>query len=89
MERTARVHDKKKIIDAFDTVIISAEVGVVKPKTKIYEIALQRANVSAEDSVFLDDVYENIQSCEKVGMKGILFKEPEKSMRDLKRWVGR
>ena len=32
--------NKEKIIDIFDTVIISAEVGVVKPDEKIFNIAL-------------------------------------------------
>ncbi len=77
--------EKEKITDAFDSITISSEVGVVKPKAKIYEIALQKANVSAPEAVFVDDFYENIEACEKLGMKGVLFKDPKKALRDVKR----
>ena len=76
---------KEKIIDIFDTVIISAEVGVVKPEAKIYNIALEQAKVQAKDAVFVDDVRVNIEACEKVGMKGILFKDPQDCLGQLNR----
>jgi HAD superfamily hydrolase (TIGR01509 family) len=71
---------KEKLIDLFDTITISAEVGAVKPSAKIYEVALDQAKVGASEAVFVDDVQVNIEACEKVGMKGILFNDPEKSL---------
>jgi epoxide hydrolase-like predicted phosphatase len=79
--------EKEKIIDIFDSITISSEVGAVKPKPKIYESALQKANVRAEEAIFVDDFYENIEGCEKLGIKGVFFKDPEKAMRDLKRMI--
>ena len=76
---------REKIIDIFDTVVISAEVGVVKPEAKIYDIALEQAKVSAKEAVFVDDMKVNIEACEKVGMKGILFKDPKETMGQLNR----
>ena len=76
---------KEKVIDIFDSVTISSEVGAVKPQSKIYKHALQQANVNAEEAVFVDDFAVNVEACEKLGMKGIIFKDPEKSIRDLKR----
>ena len=74
---------KEKIIDVFDTVIISAEVGVVKPSAKIYELALEQAKVKAKEAVFVDDVAVNIEACEKVGMKGILFKDASETVNQI------
>jgi len=71
---------KEKLLDLFDTVIISAEIGMVKPSAKIYEVALNQAKVSADEAVFVDDVQVNVEACEKIGMKGVLFNEPEKSL---------
>jgi epoxide hydrolase-like predicted phosphatase len=71
---------KEKLIDLFDTVIISAEIGVTKPSAKIYEVALDQAKVRAGDAVFVDDMPINIEACEKIGMKGVLFNHPEKSL---------
>jgi epoxide hydrolase-like predicted phosphatase len=76
---------KEKLLDLFDTVVISAEVRTVKPSAKIYEVALEQSQVDASEAVFVDDVPENIAACQKVGMTGILFNDPEKSLDRLHR----
>lgn len=75
---------REKIIDAFDHIIISAEVGVAKPEPAIFRIALQQAGVKPEEAVFVDDFYANIEGCEKVGMMGIHFKDAQSAMQQLK-----
>ncbi len=74
---------KENVIDVFETVVISAEVGVVKPSAGIYELALKQANVKADEAVFVDDMPVNIEACEKVGMKGIMFNDPQESLKRL------
>jgi epoxide hydrolase-like predicted phosphatase len=74
---------KEKIIDIFDSLTISAEVGVVKPEAQIYNIALEQARVSAKEAVFVDDMKVNIDACEEIGMKGIWFKDPQETMDQL------
>ena len=76
---------RKKIDDAFEHLTISAEVGMAKPETKIYHLALEQAQVKAGEAVFVDDVLANIEACEAVGMKGIHFKDPHASMEQLKK----
>lgn len=76
---------RAKVSDAFDHLTISAEVGVAKPDAKIYQLALEQAQVEAGEAVFVDDVFTNIKACEQVGMKGILFKDPHQSMEQLKK----
>jgi epoxide hydrolase-like predicted phosphatase len=70
--------------DAFDHMVISGEVGVMKPEARIYQIALEQAGVRPDEAVFIDDFYENIEGCEKVGMQGIHFKDPESALKQLK-----
>ncbi len=74
---------REKVIDVFETVIISAEVKVAKPEARIYSIALEQAQVQAEEAVFVDDVLENIEACEKIGMQGVLFKDPQAALEQL------
>lgn len=76
---------REKFEDAFDHMIISAEVGAAKPSAKIYQIALDQLEVSANEAVFVDDFYENIEGCEKVGIKGIYFKNPEFTLEQLQK----
>jgi len=75
---------RKKFDDAFDHMVISGEVGVMKPEARIYQIALEQAGVRPDEAVFIDDFYENIEGCEKVGMQGIHFKDPESALKQLK-----
>jgi putative hydrolase of the HAD superfamily len=75
---------EQKFDDAFDHMTISAEVGVMKPEAKIYEIALKQAGVSPNEAVFVDDFIENIDGCEELGMRGIHFRDPKDAMTTLK-----
>jgi epoxide hydrolase-like predicted phosphatase len=75
---------REKFDDAFDDMIISSEVGTAKPSEEIFHIALKQLGVSPNEAVFVDDFIENIQACEKAGMKGIYFKDAESAMKQLK-----
>ena len=75
---------KQKFDDAFDRMVISAEVGAAKPDARIYQIALEQLEVSPNEAVFVDDFHENIAACEQVGMMGIHFRESEAVIKQLK-----
>ncbi|MFZ5902820.1 MAG: HAD family hydrolase [Chloroflexota bacterium] len=66
--------------DAFDHMVISAEVGVMKPEARIYRIALEALNVKPEESMFVDDFAENVEAARALGMCGIQFKETGKAL---------
>ena len=76
---------REKFDDAFDKMIISAEVGAMKPEPKIFQIALEEFGVKPKEAVFVDDVEENIEGCEKIGMKGIHFQDVESTLKQLKK----
>jgi epoxide hydrolase-like predicted phosphatase len=76
---------REKFDDAFDKMIISAEVGAMKPEPKIFQIALEQFGVKPKEAVFVDDFYVNIEGCEKVGIKGIHFKDAELTLQQLKK----
>jgi epoxide hydrolase-like predicted phosphatase len=75
---------REKFDDAFDKLIISAEVGAAKPEPRIFQIALEQFGVSPNEAVFMDDFYPNIEGCEKAGIRGIHFKDPETALQQLK-----
>jgi epoxide hydrolase-like predicted phosphatase len=76
---------KHKFEDAFDHLVISAEVGVAKPKAEIYLLALEQLKVSPGEAVFVDDFIENVEGARAVGMSAIHFKEPETAIAQLKK----
>lgn len=76
---------KQKLDDAFDSLTISAEIKIAKPDARIYQIALDSLQVTAQESIFVDDVPANIEACEKLGMKGILFRDVNEVMNEIKK----
>jgi len=70
--------------DVFDEMIISAEVGLIKPDPRIYRLALDKLGSRAEESVFLDDVLINIDGARTIGMQGIHFTKPNIALEELK-----
>ena len=83
LDLRAVITGRWKIVDAFDSLTISAEEGVVKPDAQIYQIALARAGVLPPESVFIDDFPHNIAGAQKAGMHGILFKNPQQTLKEL------
>jgi epoxide hydrolase-like predicted phosphatase len=78
---------KSKFDDAFDTLVISAEVGVMKPEAKIYRIALEQVKVAADEAVFVDDVPANIEAARAIGMQGIVFRDPDQARAELRQML--
>lgn len=72
-----------EIGDAFDHLIISAEVGCKKPGPEIYQIALETLGCQPGEAVFIDDFIENIQAARQLGIHGILFQTPEQTLAEL------
>ena len=59
--------------ELFDDVIDSSEVGIRKPDRRIYELALERLGVTAQEAVFVDDAPGNIAGAEVVGITSVLI----------------
>lgn len=53
--------------------IVSADVHYRKPTHRIFEIALERLSVSAEDCIFIDNSVANLRTAHEIGMNTILF----------------
>jgi len=71
------------IAHLFDDMVISSEVKLLKPDEKIYQTALSRLDVEAEETIFVDDRLENIEGAQKVGMHGVLFTETEQVINEI------
>lgn len=72
-----------KIADAFDDLLISAEVGLVKPDPAIYQLALQRLGTQPHEAVFIDDMPANVEGARRVGMHAIRFINPGQTRAEL------
>ena len=60
--------------DAFDDMVISAEVHLMKPDPRIYQYALQRLGAAPQEAVFIDDIRQNVEGARSQGMQAIHFR---------------
>lgn len=57
----------------FDGIVISGEVGLVKPDTAIFNFIKEHYNLNFADTIFIDDQCENIEAAEKLGIYSIRY----------------
>ena len=74
---------EKELIDLFDEVIISGEVGYQKPQPEIFEILLKNLEISGNELVFIDDSKQSLLGAENIGYIPLLFTNNEKLKKDL------
>jgi 2-haloacid dehalogenase len=60
----------------FRGMVISGEVGVIKPDPRIYEIMLTRFAIDPHRAVYIDDVAVNAEAAAGMGIHGIHFTTP-------------
>ncbi len=59
--------------DEFDGMIISAHHGVIKPEPEIFQLLLDTYPINPAESVFIDDLEENIQAASAFGLQTLLL----------------
>jgi putative hydrolase of the HAD superfamily len=57
----------------FAHLILSYEVGLAKPDTRIYQLVLERSGYAPSEIVFVDDLIPNVEAAAKVGLRTIQF----------------
>jgi epoxide hydrolase-like predicted phosphatase len=71
----------------FDAIVYSADVGMVKPDPRIYQLTLKRLAVEPSEALFVDDYSRNVEAAVAVGMKTILFTSTQALKEALKPYV--
>jgi len=77
------IKERWKMADAFDQIVVSAEVKIGKPDPRIFKLALENLGVAPEEAVFIDDFAHNIEGARAVGMHAIQFQTSEQIRADL------
>jgi len=66
-----------RFLDLFDEIVVSGEVGMIKPDREIYGFLVERTGLDPATSVFIDDSSANVRAAEALGFKGVLFEGAE------------
>lgn len=75
-----REHD---IWGMFDGIVISSRIRMVKPEIGIYEHLLASHELRAADTIFIDDMDENVAAASSIGIQSIRFVDPDQCRRAL------
>jgi putative hydrolase of the HAD superfamily len=75
--------DLHPFMQSADGMVVSAKVKMMKPDKEIYHHLLETHELVPQETVFIDDLHENIVACEAVNMHGIVFKSAAQARRDL------
>jgi len=74
------MHDRWGMDSLFDEMIISAEVGIVKPDPRIFHLAAGRLGVNPGEMVFIDDMLINVEAARKEGLTAIQYTDTERTL---------
>ena len=61
------VFEKYPFFRKFEGIIVSGKEKMVKPNREIYELLLTRYGLLAEESLFIDDNFSNIETAKELG----------------------
>ena len=81
-------YDRSTFPELFDAVVISGEEGMHKPQPEIYRLGCERAGLPPAECVFVDDLRENCEGAEAVGMTAVLHRGSETTLPRLEELLG-
>lgn len=72
-------------LELMDGYILSFREHVIKPDPEIYRRLLERYDICPEEAVFLDDTLKNVEGAERLGIRGIHFRNLGQAKEELEK----
>ncbi|NLC49567.1 MAG: HAD family phosphatase [Bacteroidales bacterium] len=68
-------YSKYDFFQLLDGIVVSGDEKLIKPDPKLYQVLLDRYNLKASESLFIDDNIHNIETARDMGFHTIHFTE--------------
>ncbi len=75
-------------LNIFNTIVYSAEVGLMKPDPAIFEKVIELMQIEPENAIFVDDTEINVAAAKALGINGFLFESTEQIKADIMAMIG-
>jgi putative hydrolase of the HAD superfamily len=72
-ESIAYLEQQHDIWELFDGIVISCRIRMVKPEPEIFDYLLTRHDLDPADTVFIDDMEENVVAASSLGIQAVRF----------------
>ena len=82
-----RLYKNNPFLHLSSGMIISAKVNCMKPEPEIYKLLLSTYNLTANETLFIDDLEPNISAAKKLGINGIQFTTIDQLKADLNHYL--
>lgn len=82
-EWTLKVITDHNLGDLFEAVILSADLGIVKPDPNMYLCTLEKLELPDSEVIFVDDREANVTAAEACGMRGLVFANTASFIEDM------
>lgn len=70
-------------LSLFDAVVISGEVGLLKPDPRIFSLVAEKLEVDPAECIFIDDYEGYLSGAQSLGMQTIQFFDTKQCIRDI------
>ena len=68
------VRNRYNLLRRFDSLILSYEIGALKPHARIFEAALKAAGCAPDRCLYFDDIEAHVQAADRLGIPSVLFR---------------
>ncbi|MBI3452894.1 MAG: HAD family phosphatase [Rhodospirillales bacterium] len=82
-ETFPRARPRFSFLDRFRGIVVSGEIGVIKPDPRIFGHLLDTYALCARDCLFIDDAPKNVDGARAAGLAAVQFRSPAELRRDL------
>jgi HAD superfamily hydrolase (TIGR01509 family) len=85
----SRLFGDAELEELFDAVVLSSDVGMIKPDPNIFKFTSDKLGILPEECLMVDDVEDNIDGAKAVGMQGVVFNTTDEFISDTNRLIVR
>jgi len=78
------IHNKWCMADAFDHIVVSGEVGLMKPDPRIFALSASGLQIEPEEGVFIDDMPANVAGARAFGLQAVQFNSTPQTIAAIK-----
>ncbi len=75
--------ETQDIFELFDGKVASCRVGLVKPEEAIYKHILNEYGLNPEETLFIDDMKENVEAASRTGIRPLHFQSAAQCTEEL------
>jgi epoxide hydrolase-like predicted phosphatase len=80
-----KILEGTKTEEAFDLIVVSSELGIMKPDPQIFKYTLKQLGISPAETIFVDDIERYCVAAEEIGIKAIRYENFGQTKKELEK----